>query len=128
MVQGPMLLIILIVAIAFIIYMTAKVNLHAFLVLLLASFGVGIFARMPLIEVVNTITDGFGGVLSYIGIVIICGTIIGTILEKSNATSTMANTVLCWVGEAKSALAMSITGAIISIPVFCDSDLLFFHL
>lgn len=121
MVQGPMLLIILIVAIAFIIYMTAKVNLHAFLVLLLASFGVGIFARMPLIEVVNTITDGFGGVLSYIGIVIICGTIIGTILEKSNATLTMANTVLGWVGEAKSALAMSITGAIISIPVFCDS-------
>lgn len=121
MVQGPMLLIILIVAIAFIIYMTAKVNLHAFLVLLLASFGVGIFARMPLIEVVNTVTSGFGGVLSYIGIVIICGTIIGTILEKSNATLTMANTVLGWVGEAKSALAMSITGAIISIPVFCDS-------
>jgi GntP family gluconate:H+ symporter len=121
MVQGPMLLVILAVAIAFIIFMTAKVNLHAFLVLLLASFGVGIFSGMPLIEVVNTVTSGFGGILSYIGIVIIAGTIIGTILEKSKGTLTMANTVLSWVGEAKSALAMSITGAIISIPVFCDS-------
>ena len=121
MVQGPMLLVILVVAIVFIIYMTAKVNLHAFLVLLLASFGVGILSGMPLIEVVNTVTSGFGGILSYIGIVIIAGTIIGTILEKSKGTLTMANTVLGWVGEAKSALAMSITGAIISIPVFCDS-------
>lgn len=121
MVQGPMLLVILAVAIGFIIYMTAKVNLHAFLVLLLASFGVGILSGMPLIEVVNTVTSGFGGILSYIGIVIIAGTIIGTILEKSKGTLTMANTVLGWVGEAKSALAMSITGAIISIPVYCDS-------
>ena len=121
MVQGPMLLVILVVAIVFIIYMTAKVNMHAFLVLLLASFGVGILSGMPLIEVVNTVTSGFGGILSYIGIVIIAGTIIGTILEKSKGTLTMANTVLGWVGEAKSALAMSITGAIISIPVFCDS-------
>lgn len=121
MVQGPMLLVILVAAIVFIIYMTAKVNMHAFLVLLLASFGVGILSGMPLIEVVNTVTSGFGGILSYIGIVIIAGTIIGTILEKSKGTLTMANTVLGWVGEAKSALAMSITGAIISIPVFCDS-------
>ncbi|SDH74530.1 GntP family permease [Halanaerobium congolense] len=121
MVQGPMLLVILAVAIVFIIFMTAKVNLHAFLVLLLASFGVGIFSGMSLIEVVNTVTSGFGGILSYIGIVIIAGTIIGTILEKSKGTLTMANTVLSWVGETKSALAMSITGAIISIPVFCDS-------
>jgi len=121
MVQGPMLLVILAVAIIFIIFMTAKVNLHAFLVLLLASFGVGIFSGMSLIEVVNTVTSGFGGILSYIGIVIIAGTIIGTILEKSKGTLTMANTVLSWVGETKSALAMSITGAIISIPVFCDS-------
>lgn len=121
MVEGPMLLVILAAAIAFIILMTAKVHLHAFLVLLLASFGVGILSGMPLIEVVNTVTSGFGGILSYIGIVIIAGTIIGTILEKSKGTLTMANTVLGWVGEAKSALAMSITGAIISIPVYCDS-------
>lgn len=121
MVEGPMLLVILAAAIAFIILMTAKFNLHAFLVLLITSFGVGILSGMPLIEVVNTVTGGFGGILSYIGIVIIAGTIIGTILEKSKGTLTMANTVLGWVGEAKSSLAMSITGAIISIPVFCDS-------
>jgi len=121
MFQGPILLVVFIFAIAFIIVMTAKVKMNAFLVLLLASFGVGIFSGMEPVTVIKTITDGFGGILSYIGIVIICGTIIGTLLEKSNATLTMANSVLNLIGETKSALAMSVTGAIVSISVFCDS-------
>lgn len=33
MVQGPLLLVILVVAVVFIVYMTARVKLHAFLVL-----------------------------------------------------------------------------------------------
>jgi len=121
MIQGPLLLVVFAAAIAFIIVMTARVKMHAFLVLLLASFGVGILSGMEPLAVVRTITDGFGGILGYIGIVIICGTIIGTMLEKSRATLTMANTVLGLVGESKSALAMSLTGAVVSISVFCDS-------
>ncbi|MGM0370554.1 MAG: GntP family permease [Bacillota bacterium] len=121
MVQGPLLLVILAVAIAFIVLMTSKLRMHAFLVLLLTSFGVGLMSGMAPMKVVKTVTDGFGGILSYIGIVIIAGTIIGTLLEKSRGTLTMANTVLKWVGETKTALAMSITGAIVSIPVYCDS-------
>ncbi|AZR72897.1 gluconate transporter [Anoxybacter fermentans] len=121
MIQGPLLLVILAAAVAFIVLMTARIKMHAFLVLLLAAFGVGLLSGMEPLEVIKTVTGGFGGILSYIGIVIIAGTIIGTLLEKSRGTLTMANTVLGWVGKAKSALAMSITGAIVSIPVFCDS-------
>lgn len=121
MLAGPLLLVILILSIIFIIYMTAKVKMHAFLVLLLAAFGVGILSGMPLTDVVKTVTGGFGGILSYIGIVIIAGTIIGTLLEKSKGTLTMANAVLNFVGKARTVLAMSLTGAIVSIPVFCDS-------
>ncbi|MFC1693316.1 GntP family permease, partial [Candidatus Latescibacterota bacterium] len=101
--------------------MTAKVKMNAFLVLLLASIGVGILSGMNPVTVIKTTTDGFGSILGYIGIVIIAGTIIGTILEKSGATLTMANTVLDLVGKTKSALAMSITGAVVSISVFADS-------
>ncbi|MCK8816331.1 GntP family permease [Natroniella sulfidigena] len=121
MVEGPLLLVILAVSVAFIVFMTAKLRMHAFLVLLLAAFGVGLSSGMEATKVVETVTDGFGGILSYIGIVIIAGTIIGTILEKSQGTLTMADTVLGLIGKSKSALAMSITGAIVSIPVFCDS-------
>jgi len=121
MIHGPLLLVVFAAGIAFIIVMTARAKMHAFLVLLLASFGVGVLSGMEPLAVVRTITDGFGGILGYIGIVIICGTIIGTMLEKSRATLTMANAVLGLVGESKSALAMSLTGAVVSISVFCDS-------
>jgi GntP family gluconate:H+ symporter len=76
---------------------------------------------MPALEIGKTIRTGFGGILTYIGIVIILGTIIGTILEKSGAAITMADSVLKVVGEKHPGLAMSIIGYIVSIPVFCDS-------
>jgi GntP family gluconate:H+ symporter len=49
------------------------------------------------------------------------GTIIGVILEKSNAAIKLAEIVLKVVGKRYPALAMSIIGYIVSIPVFCDS-------
>ena len=64
---------------------------------------------------------GFGGTAEKIGIVIIAGTIIGVMLERTGAALTMAETVLKWVGPKRPALAMSIIGYITSIPVFCDS-------
>lgn len=45
--QGPGLLVLLLAAIAFIVVMTARVRLHPFLVLLLASLGVGLLAGLP---------------------------------------------------------------------------------
>lgn len=121
MVQGSMLIVILVAGIAFIVLATSKWKLHPFISLLLAAYGIAFAAGMPVLEIGQTIREGFGGILTYIGIVIILGTIIGTILEKSGAAITMADTVLKVVGEKRPGLAMSIIGYIVSIPVFCDS-------
>lgn len=121
MVQGPILILILVVAILFIVLATSKFKLHPFISLIIAAYGIGFAAGMPILEIGSTIRNGFGGILGYIGIVIILGTIIGTILEKSGAAITMADTVLKVVGEKHPGLAMSIIGYIVSIPVFCDS-------
>ncbi|MTI96731.1 MAG: GntP family permease [Firmicutes bacterium] len=121
MLDGPILLGIFLVAIALIIFLTAKVKLHPFISLLIAAYFIGFAVRMDVTEIATTITGGFGNILAYIGIVIILGTIIGTILDKSGAAVKMAETVLRVVGRKKPALAMSIIGAIVSIPVFCDS-------
>ena len=121
MVQGPMLLVILAVAIAMIVLLISRFKVHAFLALLAASFFVGFAAGMNPIDVTKTIMKGFGGTVERIGIVIIAGTIIGVFLEQTGAALTMAETVLKWVGAKRPALAMSIIGYITSIPVFCDS-------
>lgn len=121
MVTGPLLIVILIVAIAFIVFSTAKLKLHPFLALILTAFGVGLAARMNSAQVVQVIAEGFGGLMTSIGLVIVFGTIIGVFLERSGAAVVMADSVLRVVGEKRPALAMSIIGYIVSIPVFCDS-------
>ena len=115
------LLIILTVSVLFIILGTTKLKIHPFIVLLIASYLAGALGKLPLSKIAGTIATGFGGIMASIGIVIVLGTIIGIILEKSKAAVKLAEMVLRIVGKRYPALAMSIVGYIVSIPVFCDS-------
>lgn len=116
-----MLFAILIIGVLLIIVATSKFKLHPFLSLILGTLFVGIASGMPLAKVVTNINTGFGGLMGGIGLVIVFGTIIGTILEKTGAALRMAEVVLRIVGPKNPQLAMSLIGYIVSIPVFCDS-------
>ncbi|ART81357.1 gluconate transporter [Oceanisphaera profunda] len=111
----------LIAIIAFIVVATAKFKLHPFLTLLLAAFLLAFFSGLPIANTAKTISDGFGGILGYIGLVIVLGTIIGVMLEKSGAAITMAEAVIRVLGPRFPTLTVSIIGYLVSIPVFCDS-------
>ncbi|EMT38837.1 predicted D-glycerate permease [Thermoanaerobacter thermohydrosulfuricus] len=119
--SGPYLVFILFLSILFIVIATAKFKLHPFLALIFASYFLAFAAFMPSDKIAGIITQGFGNTLTSIGIVIIAGVIIGTILEKSGAAIKMAETIIKFVGEKRPTIAMSIMGYIVSIPVFCDS-------
>ncbi len=121
MLEGPLLLLVLALAIVFIIVATAKIKLHPFLALIFAAYMVGLFTGMPIGELTDIITSGFGNLMRYIGLVIVTGTIIGVILEKSGAALRMAEVIIRIVGERRPQLAMSLIGAVVSVPVFCDS-------
>lgn len=119
--SGPYLVFILFLAILFIVITTAKFKLNPFLSLILASYLLAFAAFIPSDKIAAIITQGFGNTLTNIGIVIIAGVIIGTILEKSGAAIKMAEIIIKLVGEKRPTIAMSIIGYIVSIPVFCDS-------
>lgn len=121
MVQGPLLVVILAASVVFIVVVTARFKLHPFLALMAAAFLVGLCVRMPLPDLVTTVNTGFGNMMRHIGLVIVIGTVIGVFLEKSGAALRMAETVLRVVGEKRPQVAMSLIGAIVSVPVFCDS-------
>ena len=99
----------------------SKFHLHPFIVLTVIAMAVGLIWGIDPEEVVNTVKSGFGSIMTSIGIVILCGTIIGTILEKTGAALTMANFILKIVGKKNSVLAMGAMGYVTGIPVFCDS-------
>ena len=101
--------------------MTAKFKVHAFYVLILAGLGVGISAGLTPEQIISTIKSGFGNTLAAIGIVIVAGTSLGVILEKTGAAASMADFILNWVGRKNSSLSIAITGIIFGIPIFCDS-------
>lgn len=116
-----MLFAVILIGVLIVVGLTAWLKVHPFLALLAGAFFVGIASGMPLLDVVKHINEGFGGLMTSIGIVIVAGTIIGVILERSGAAYRMAEVVLRVIGDKRPQLAMTLIGYIVSIPVFCDS-------
>lgn len=121
MVSGGIAVLYLVLAVAIIIVLTGKFKVNAFLVLIGVAFAYGLAIGIPALDVLKHIKNGFGGTLTKIGIVIVAGTIMGTILEKTGAALAMTQAILKLVGKSRAPLAMNIAGYVVSIPVFCDS-------
>jgi GntP family gluconate:H+ symporter len=115
------LLILLLLAIACIVWLTAYKKVNAFIALLIAALSVGILSGLPLDTLAATLKKGFGDTMEKIGLLIILGTILGVILEKTGATASMATFILKKVKEQNAPAAIAITGFIIGLPIFCDS-------
>lgn len=116
-----MLMIWLLLIVLFIVLATAVLKWHPFLALMVATLLAALCYQVPLDAVAKIIGEGFGGILGYIGLVIVFGTIIGVILERSGAAIVMAESVVRRIGKRFPTLAMALVGAIVSVPVFCDS-------
>jgi GntP family gluconate:H+ symporter len=116
-----MLALYLALSVVLIVVLTARLSLHPFIALLLASLFYGLVAGMPMTEVVASINQGFGATLGGIGLIIIFGVIIGTFLENTGGAYVIADRILRLVGRQRVAPAMGIMGWVVSIPVFADS-------
>jgi len=121
MLPAPLLFGTLVLGIVFVVVATTRWKMHPFLALLLTAYGIGLCSGLGPTQTLAALAGGFGKTVGVIGIVIACGCIIGTVLEKSGCALVMAEAVLRSIGRTRALLAMSCTGALVSIPVFCDS-------
>lgn len=119
--SGIPLIIAFVIAVILMIVAISKLKIHPFLSIMTISLLFGIVAGIPLTDIPNVIGTGFSNTFKSIGIVIILGALIGTLLEKTGAALKMADCVVRVVGKKNPELAMLIMGWIVSIPVFCDS-------
>ncbi|MBQ6572871.1 MAG: GntP family permease [Bacteroidales bacterium] len=121
MLTGTTLIIVFALAIVLLIVSISKWGIHPFLAImgiaLILAVGIGI----PLDTIPATIGKGFSSIFTSIGIVIILGTLIGLILEKTGAAIRLADAIIRIIGEKHPQLAIMLIGWIISVPVFCDS-------
>lgn len=114
----------LLIALALLILGIVRFKIHPFFVLLLAAITYGFMSGMEVSLILESINSGFGGILGKIGLIILFGVTIGTILEKSGGALVIATRILQVIGEKSIHLAMMVTGYILSIPIFADSALL----
>jgi GntP family gluconate:H+ symporter len=130
--SGISLIIAFIIAVIVMILAISKLKIHPFLSIMGVSLLLGLVAGIPLTDVkvdgvvktqglAGVIGAGFSGTFTSIGIVIILGALIGTILEKTGAALKLADMVVKLVGKKRPELAVLLMGWVVSIPVFCDS-------
>lgn len=114
-------LLIFVAVIALMIFSISKLKIHPFLSILGSALLLALVMGIPLRSIADVIGKGFSTIFASIGLVIILGTLIGLILERSGAALTLAESVLRLLGKRHPQLAIMLIGWIVSIPVFCDS-------
>jgi len=107
--------------IAAIILLTTRFSVHPFFALLIACFIVGIITGLPISEILATSKEGFGNILKSLGFIIVLGTTLGIVLEYTGGTHILASFLLKRLGTKNAPLAMSLTGFLVGLPIFCDS-------
>ena len=91
--QTFVMFLLIIASVVLMVFAISKLKMHPFIVMLVIAMLLGLCwglyqpgtagLETPA-DMVTTIKNGFGGIMTSIGIVILCGTIIGTILEVSS--------------------------------------------
>ena len=110
-----------VIGVSLLIFLILRTKVHVFPSLIISSAVIGLISGLPPSQTVSAITSGFGNTLASIGIVIGLGVMLGKLLEVSGAAEKMADIFIKSVGSGKENWALALTGAVVSISVFCDS-------
>lgn len=115
-----MIIFVILTGLLLIVVSTSILKYNTFLSIFIVSLLMAM-ATLPLADVVPTILMGFGNTMKSIGLIIIFGIILGLILDKTNATKSIAHTIIKLTGKKNAGMAIHSTGFITGIPIFCDS-------
>ncbi|MBR8743039.1 GntP family permease [Nocardiopsis sp. MG754419] len=123
----PHLLAALLIGVAVVVAVILWTRLDAFIGLLAGALVTGLIAGLAPADVLGLVTTGFGNTLAGIGIVIALGVMIGKVLEESGGADALAKAFVRMAGKGREDVAMTATGAVVSVPVFCDSGFVILH-
>lgn len=118
MLTGTPLLLVFLLSMVFLLVILIKFKFSPICALIFASIFFGLVSGMPVLDISSAITTGFGNTMKSLGLVLAFGTIFGIFLTESGGTEELAKFLLRKFGIKKDFLAITLTGFIISIPVF----------
>lgn len=118
MLTGTPLILAFLVTMVLLLVILIKFKVSPICSLIFASIFFGLVSGLPATSISSAITTGFGNTMASLGLVLAFGTIFGIFLTQSGGTEELAKFLLRKFGPKKDFLAITLTGFIISIPVF----------
>jgi gluconate:H+ symporter, GntP family len=120
MASDPVRIAVVVIAILALIVLITKFRIHPFIALILASWFLGIACGLPPTEVIKHFEKGFGDVLSFVGIVIGLGAMLGGILISSGGADVLANDLIALGGKKWIPWTMFVASLLIGLPLFFE--------
>jgi len=99
-------------------------NVNAFAALLVAALATGLAAGLAPDAVLESVQNGFAGVLGFIAVIVGLGALLGTYLEASGGAAALARSIVGNRPPGPAGIAMGFVGLVIAIPVFFDVGLI----
>ncbi len=119
---GPLLLIAA-GAIALILLLIIVFKVHAFLTLIIVSLLTAFVAQVPVSEIANTLTGGFGSTLAGVALLVALGAMLGRLIEHSGGAKALADAFVSAFGEKRAPFALGIASLVLGFPMFFDAGL-----
>ncbi|MEX0288293.1 MAG: GntP family permease [Flavobacteriaceae bacterium] len=113
-------LIILIICILLLIVGITVFKVHPIPALLLTGLILGLATGSSVEGVTESLLNGFGSTLKWIGLVILFGTLLGEILAVTGGADVIADSIIKLFGVKYLPLSMAVIGFLVGIPVFVD--------
>ena len=114
------LLVLAIIAIAVLLALVIKLEVPAFVALLLVSMGTALATGIPMADVVPVMVAGMGKVLGPVAIVVGLGSMLGRLIEVSGGADNLARRFTEVLGSGRVIAALTAAAFILGIPVFFD--------
>ncbi len=93
---------------------------------MLVSLLTALATRIPLEDVVTTLTGGFGTTLASVALLVGLGAMLGRLLEHSGGAQVLADSLIGRFGEKRAPLALGVAALLFGFPIFFDAGLVVF--
>lgn len=113
-------LLIIVIGVILLLLLMIKFKLNGFLSLIIVSLIVGVAEGMPIEDVVTSITNGVGGTLGSLALIIGFGAILGKLMADSGGAQRISITLIEKFGKKRIQWAVVITGFVVGFALFYE--------
>src|SRR5262245_47796159 len=105
------------VALAALLILVIRYQVHAFLALLAVSVGLGFAAGLTPGQIIEAIQTGIAGILREVLLLLALGALLGRLLETSGAAELIARRIMQAFGERNTSFAILLAAYLVGIPI-----------